>query len=782
MLLPVIFAAAIAIPVPGGLAALAQALGIDPPDRARAVAEIVRVVYGNGRQQELLTHFASTRATAADDAVPLPLSADVWSDAVFGRRIGADELFVAVLSDRSAALLAYGLASLDHETLHFFSTHRALLTDLYKNHAGVFSAFAAGIRIRDEHVVVPGGAEGVSRWEGELRAKVSNPAGFVRALLSASRGRLAYLYDVLAHLDANKTTMSRDRFASLAAVVKGLFSEWDVRKHPFTRPSHDLLALFLRVNDPSADVAALARELLSDTPARGERLDQFAFGQRVFRHDAATADAAAAIRAFRDFPMLMLTLERIGVRSPGIYAALARRAERVGTLDGVRCRIAFIQLQAPIALIDRMRRAGTIDRATAEELLGTLASTPPALWVDRDLRRALSHATSDRIEDAIVRALAGPLPRVPARAISWEGGDYLFDVASTDAARIRRFRQQQGGPPIDTAIELFRLADSLERTAAARVLSLSDMLLADALVSLAYAGDWPDVAGTGRVIRNVARRHDFGFDQMTRAARNRMAWSMPQRTSVGGVGWRLEGAILGLDVGLAPLALRRVGTDALVTPPSVSSTEKATFVESFGLLNPLAFDDRTQAAIAESIANGKRRVNALRETPADIDAVIQETRIDGHRAQALRWAVAHDPQSVASYFSMSDLLSLGGGGALDLSAWGMSARKLVGCLCRMSSPPVGTDALVGRPHLGLLASGVLDLHLRVAVTLHELELPAALTKTVLSAAAQEFFDRVKPSDSDDWLTLARTAQTISRERVEDYLSRATSSGPLVSRR
>ena len=42
-----------------------------------------------------------------------------------------------------------------------------------------------------------------------------------------------------------------------------------------------------------------------------------------------------------------------------------------------------------------------------------------------------------------------------------------------------------------------------------------------------------------------------------------------------------------------------------------------------------------------------------------------------------------------------------------------------------------------------------------------------------------FIDEVKPTDDGDWLTLARAARTVTRERVEDYIAAATAAGPLV---
>jgi hypothetical protein len=54
-----------------------------------------------------------------------------------------------------------------------------------------------------------------------------------------------------------------------------------------------------------------------------------------------------------------------------------------------------------------------------------------------------------------------------------------------------------------------------------------------------------------------------------------------------------------------------------------------------------------------------------------------------------------------------------------------------------------------------------------------------LAKPVLAAAMQDFVDHVNPTDGNDWLTLARAAQTISTERFEDYVAAATADGPLL---
>ena len=79
----------------------------------------------------------------------------------------------------------------------------------------------------------------------------------------------------------------------------------------------------------------------------------------------------------------------------------------------------------------------------------------------------------------------------------------------------------------------------------------------------------------------------------------------------------------------------------------------------------------------------------------------------------------------------------------------------------------------------MLATTVADLNLRIAIVLSELKLPAAIERHVLAAAMQDFIDEVKPTDADDWLTLVRSAQSVSRERIEDYVAAVAASGPLV---
>ena len=87
--------------------------------------------------------------------------------------------------------------------------------------------------------------------------------------------------------------------------------------------------------------------------------------------------------------------------------------------------------------------------------------------------------------------------------------------------------------------------------------------------------------------------------------------------------------------------------------------------------------------------------------------------------------------------------------------------------------------MTGRPQLGLLATTVADLNLRIAIVLSELKLPAAIERHVLAAAMQDFIDEVKPTDADDWLTLVRSRSKRDARADRGLCRGGRGVGPLV---
>src|SRR5262249_40257187 len=124
------------------------------------------------------------------------------------------------------------------------------------------------------------------------------------------------------------------------------------------------------------------------------------------------------------------------------------------------------------------------------------------------------------------------------------------------------------------------------------LLDLSDTLLADTLLSIAYAADVGDPDGTVLLADDVSRRHDFGFNARESDARLRLAWAVPKPEVTPGVPWHVSGSLLGLDIGLAQLALRRLNFERVLEAPKLTSNERDTFAIAVSLLNPFVLRDR----------------------------------------------------------------------------------------------------------------------------------------------------------------------------------------------
>lgn len=890
------------MPVPSGTAAVARALGLDTvPDRGRFVAELTRLVDDLQSQKRVVVESAlrPLRARPSPELVPLPLNAEVWSDAVFRRRVAPADLLFAILADRRAAQICHALAALDDDTLEYLATHPALLGGLYERNAPAFAVFSNHLHIRGGRVMPPGGAAAVPLWEAVVGEMVSQPDRFIPALFTPGEGRMAYLYDAVALLDPDRMAFALglwmkdpgariERMTALATAWSVSFRDWRVRSQPYARQPIDAASAIARVrvdrggtpawprsrafwlhvftgSDPPPDHRRAAEDVpvdaawvidtavLNDVRQRADRLDQLAFGQRVFATTppADLPEAAAALRALPRYRMLMWTLDRMGIRAPLVYAAAGRQAVRLSSLDSGRAFLALAQFQGALALLCRMRLVGTIDTAGAERLVTELMAAPLnddgrydgglVRWLRLALAPAIPEGAS--FEASLVAALAGPAPAVP-QTVRWEGEDYRFDLAAAERRRLEQVREKQDSLSIDLAVALDEAAqavgapsaqvqnvqralarvkgalpaspgygdtrtlppgveprpdvrtavrksiEELDRITAqdlkragrigAGLAGLADEVGAQSLVSLAYALDIGEPDGSALLAGDVSHRHDFGFGVADAEVRLRAAWTLPRQDVAPGLAWHVDGALLGLDVGLATLGTRRLSAGFMLAAPTLPTNERETFIVSAALMNPFALDDRTRDAIAAAMDGGRRRMKSLIDQPEAFEATAESIGMDGWRRRAARWTMAHEPQGFESLFSLTELVMLGdSAGSIDLRHWGMSAIASSGCVCTEMTPAHRWPALAGRPQMGVMATAVSDLKLRVARMLYELALPAGLAKYVLSAAVQDFVDEVRPNDADDWLTMVRAGQNVGRERVEDYVAGAVVEGPLV---
>lgn len=417
------------LPVPGGVSSLLAAAHLPgSPDRSVALLGLIRVLHSHPKmtrdaikvRDAVVTFLDAPRdqatAPAADDTVPLPLSPEVWTSVVLQGKVARDRLLGAILGDRQAALLYYGLMSLDEQTLALLAEDARLLSAIARQAAPVLATYGRSIHVRVGAVIVPGGPQARPLWESIVGSSPDDPAQFILDLLTRDAGRCAYFYDTLAHLDRGQQAfalgLSRlpgavDRFRTLYAdFVTFDAATWRPAEFPFARRLNDPASVLMQVaateqgemappgdrtlwktvfdgraaecaNLGQAQPAPVEPAWLVDQlerqarASRSDALHAVAFAQRVFAQTPPSHLPAVceALVAFPQYEGLLLTLETIGGFEAPDYVSAVRFAS---LLDPVRHGVYIAQVQGAIAILERALAARTLDRLTVRRLAGSL--------------------------------------------------------------------------------------------------------------------------------------------------------------------------------------------------------------------------------------------------------------------------------------------------------------------------------------------------------------------------------------------------------------------------
>lgn len=823
-----------AVPLPVPARDIADALGIASIDPSDFVVNAVRTLYGMGwtdgtrlqRQNFLDVLWKGTPGTG--EMVPLPLDASIWRETLLERDVPNHEIVGAILSTRHTALLYHGLAGLDDETLAWLGAERDTLEHLTKR-AGAFSVFGPSIRVHAGRIVVPGGPGSDALWEGLVGVSPSRPAAFVRRLFDPESGYLAWFYDSMAQLDP-----ARRRFAlgsalpaasrlERARALLGIFidsgREWRPEVQPFNRRALDpaLTLQVLEVNDDGTMAGPAHRALwerLFNDDGRGQiskgvqtgddvglndtapidagwllarihqrtldigrrRLQSVLFAQRMFPSARPTPQMMSAIAGYLAYPALMLTLERVGISDLDTLTSSVLRAEALGRIGDDRARrVALQQYQAGLGIMERVARARGLPSAKAAALVRSLAQVETsnrgyegrlATWVQEDLLPALPPVeaeTADRNEDLLLAAMAGSSGDTASlRVVDWEGRQYRVSAARGEALRLRRIRQRQGG---------------LSLTAALTPGEKGDAAVAETLTSILYAAHLGDPEGPALAGGNVAMRHDFG---QANIGGSRAAWRLPSEGQ-GAEGWRVSGSLLGLDVALARMALRRLDAGSMPPEPRLVSAERQTAALSVALSNPIALSDAARDEIAAAVGRGRARLTALDGNRASIEEAARDAGLSAWRRESLAWTAAQDRERLPAHLSLVEIMWLGrprSTAAIALDGWGAAALPLNGCICLAMPKARPWEPLSGRPAIGLLATRGADVSIRVAEALASLNMPAELATGVIAYAMQEVVDRAQPTYFDDWRQFSHAAAAIPADTLVDFIAAQAAGGAL----
>ena len=210
--------------------------------------------------------------------------------------------------------------------------------------------------------------------------------------------------------------------------------------------------------------------------------------------------------------MLVLTLERLGIRTTAVYTASVRHAEQLATLDPPRAFIALSQYQGALALLARLARVHSLDVTQEETLVRSLASVPLtgngyaggiARWLRGELLPLVAGGEAD-VDATLLRSVTGRVKTDAAKPVlvSWEERDYRVDLVEPQARRIARTLQKVKAAPVRHALEIETIAGTLLRPD----LNVSEIEAATAALTTLLASVSPATADrAGRAVRELSK-------------------------------------------------------------------------------------------------------------------------------------------------------------------------------------------------------------------------------------------------------------------------------------
>jgi hypothetical protein len=508
--------------LPGGSTAAREAMVLGDPDGRFASTILIDFVrrYANTDLRAAAERFERhlfpvkppAPAEQASSALPLPLPG-FWQEA-FGT---GNSPLVHMLRSRAALLTYHGLMALDTDTLTYLSTHPTLLRGFLASgvSSAAFATFGHSLRVDATGVVTPGDDDAV--WEHLVGHSPANVEPFVAALFQRDAGRLAWFYDTVSGLPepTRRFVLAADRpAAERPAAVQAVYrrfaavdaTSWQIDTRPFHRPAFDgavaLLVLELRngrvgpewwpaifegvtqradwsasrpattaATDREADAQWFFDWVFAVPDQAQRRFAAVRFAQRMFASEPreSAPHIHAALGSMLEMPLLMTSVERMGVRDPETLDAIARAAHATTHAGGEgRVIPSLARWQAALGLLEQVQRRTGLPEARVTGLVRTLAAIAPtdadaaagsvAAWLHDQLLPALvGQATADpALEDTFLRAAT--TPRGGGRpSFVWEGLPYVIDepaVALKSATAIRRSRT---GPQLQDLVELHRV-------------------------------------------------------------------------------------------------------------------------------------------------------------------------------------------------------------------------------------------------------------------------------------------------------------------------------------
>ena len=727
-------------------------LGFVPEERGTALVLLAREIYSQSagfnersaaarRLTFVLAAPAAQVASEGSDSDPIavaaPLSADAWRDLLEVPRNG--DLFAAIVSSRGALLTSAGAMSGDASLRALLEHDRGLLRWIVRNAPGAFTLVGRSLRLANDRLVVPGGAAAEPVWEALAGERLARTSDFLRALLSRDNGRLAWFFDTMTTMPEARRSVLLPPVAieerlelarALYASFRSIDSNWRVEDHPFLRGNADAWMIVTQValqggapappnwqwlwqelfdrNDLSrrevtalsraasspVSLAWMAQKITDQSPReRRDRFEMVRFAQLLFGQasEADAVDIAVALGGYRRFRSALLTLDRMDISSPRTMARMVDAARRAADRPGREQKQAIVALQSALAMIERARISRAIDAASAERLVLSLADA-----VDRN----------GPILPAVVQWIVGTLVKTLPPLVQPDRLTGADRVRVDDPAG-------DGGPAGETNIPEIQVGGP-------RLSGRSLRRRARAAHAHPRAGRRPDLtrrspAGSPRKSptrcwRWSTRRRSAipkarrcsaptsrsgttsAWSGRRACARELLAWSPPHEQVGDGIPWHVEGALLGLDIGLARLALRRIADNEMPVAPTINLNDQLTFARTVMTLNPRELRDADRDRIVAAIARGRAaRRRRRHESEGGAARSPKEAQLSLSVRQTLPWMIGADAGRGAGALRPARLV---------LARQARPARqddaRSVGRLCgEPRQPPADGDAAAG---------------------------------------------------------------------------------------
>ena len=848
-------AAAEALLVPGGAASLRRITGIPDhiPD-SMLLAEAARAWFGvreptpsDARRAAQLAEYLATSKEPLQPGPWLPLSTRTWMRLLEVKSPG--EIAAALARNRHAMLLYRGLTGMDDGTLAWLDTQPDLLADILARSAPVFATAGPSIVVSTGTILVPGGATMSKAWSSLLGEVTVQPADFIRRLLARDNGRTAWMYATLSVLDPARVRFAAGEDGSALARIASVFAtvapEWDIRERAFSRPAFDptIPLMLVDVTESSSPVGtdqfwrevfrsddpqewreprlgapltgATLLDVLFDAPAKTaharSRWEMFSLGQRILRTAKPGREAGVAVREAMRFPVLAVSLERMGVLTPPMLQRLSEAASRVAKADPDADRGDLRVWQAALVTVERAAISGGLDPQETAAVVTSFSGLPLSaprrelttwffeFWVARLLSRP---GAPKNAEWALLRAMSGDLTAGGERKtpeFNWEDLPYSLAAERHAFLRMREALAAQGGPTLDDArIALSgapqelsavcrrlqedgqdrtvaplarRLAADLGKGEATRIdrerRELAEAIVGRVLPLVAYApeqaaSDAPTLGG------DIALRHEIVMNEGP-DARRRRPWQLAVPVAFEGRPWHLAGSLLSLDVPLSTWYLRANG-EAPMGPPTIEELA----VCRMALTGVLATtNDAVRIANTLDAIEGGRTRAATASDLAAVDALLASFGIDPWRRRALLLDVS-SPSDVAQRLTPSEAWRVGAGATAPVAP----RLTLDGCPC-LGEAPFAPSVVEGRPSNGMVGAIVQGMSLRIISFLQARRLPLALYRPLIGGVAFDVIHGASAVRTDDTLALDVAAARISDMRLEEHVLALIDDGTLA---